>query len=1804
MIRKASSKKTIAFFFIAIIFLQIIAPGAAFALTAGPTAPEATSFEPVDTTDLVNTLTGDFVYSMPLLEVPGPAGGYPLALSYHAGVQPDVEASWVGLGWTLNPGAITRITNGVADDFSGAASYSRTFWEGGETDARTYGVSWGVANVATVSGDLTFANDTYKGRGVGGSFGVGVGFSLGDNAQIGGRVGITVAPWTSEVTPTAGLGISMQKGPLKGNLGVYANGTNVSTGWSASVDLPAGMDVSMSSGQSKPKLGMQGISTQSGSTNDGKISTKSKGFSIDIPVYYNINVHLARRYVRYWTDEKSTFKNYGAAFVPFASSASNINFDSYHLQSAESLATGQHPAKTPEGTFPDYDVYSVNAQGIGGSMRPHHYNLSVLTQKVAAQSGAPEIDNLFTPQMAKGMQFRFTSDFSNRITNEVEPIEMNHNYEALTEEETEDPNYQMWTAELDSLYPTPITVPLFFPYTPTLTTLEDKPTKPEEVASSRHIEYFTNKEIIEATTATDPNNETKLRLIQKGFIENDAAGFVRSEQEDRGKIGAYSITNASGVTYHFSLPAYSFNEYSYTEKIDQADKISFNNLSQTGKYAHTWYLTAVTGPDYVDRGPDGDADGVLNDYDWGYWVKLSYGKWASGYRWRTPGIGFNQDLDTKFNTFSKGQKEVYYLNSIRTKSHTALFVKEIRADGKSTTALYDESVRTQGLDVTWRDAEGGFLPKVKTISYTVGNGQAETVSVPILPTASLRLNSILLFKNEDLPATDLNAVGAEYSKIFEYYTSPSNVLIYLQKPHSGENVLDVHDVAGSTLDQTKVLRKIDLGYDYSLTPATPNSFDPNGTLYCQSCTLDPYYTKLLGKLTLRSITMKGNGGVGLIPPVKFEYDDQHNEYALTISAVDVATKVISVPVVPTLHGLAKGDLVTFDQSGSTFYGLITNDVAPSSTLSITMFTEVPSVGGVTTFRKTKNPPYLKDHKDMWGYFKSNYTSTNKPAIDQYPNNISALNTDVWSLRSVENAIGSKMKVVYESDTYSKNVIGNNFILKLTSTGNIQETTTPWEEYQNGGNTKLFAQGSLPAESSVNLDELYYFGERVDVVCAVGGVNGPVPGTEVIYSASVQEVSSKNIRLRMYVPFQSATYLYAGVLKLKPRPLTAGGGIRVKSIEVVDPMTNESQSTNYTYEFDGKSSGVTSYEPIKLQPLEFYSPSPLLEEDYKAAIYNGFLDILKLSRDIPAPGVMYSKVKLWESVRRGTDVSVNPAYSVFEFEVYDQSKLGIKVISDEEDETDRMYYGNWFIRTKAKHLSIVDFTQRIGLLKSATVYGAGDVKLTETRNHYLHDQLPEANANLPQQTLDNNLEAYPTLLNDYSKQGFVQERFNHSRIVKVNSTQREIQGLVSQRQSFPVIQTGSTTINYKAGITSTKHYLGYDFFSGDLIKSAADDGYGNVYVEESVKAYTQYPDLMGLKSMNPNAKNMLSQDLMTIGYKAQAGSYQPVAMLSASVQTWSDNITVVPPMSEIGLFSGNQPGIPRKKSSYKFIGTIHDVIGGDGLIPVTRTQIDNWVQQIIDAENQDEPVPEGWQRNSTTTSYNIFSKDLEVRDINNTSAANQYSMDQQDLVATAAGASLSEFTVSDAEEELFDNYYTSSGVSTQGVRVAHSELTPAHTGNYSIKAQAGQTAFECGILPETNKPYYASVWSNSATSTITYKIGSSPAVSVTGDIKRKAGNWYLLEIMTPAPGEDMIEVWCSNPGVSAQFDDFRVAPLASSVSAFVYNQFDQLSYILDNNNLFTHFKYDSHGRLIETVKETFQHQVMKVSENVYHNGRSY
>lgn len=191
------SHKVIAIF-LCINFLNALLPyNILLANNNGPNAPTAAGFEPVDATDMVSLSTGNLSYVLPLMDVEG----FPVSLSYHAGIPNDMEASWVGLGWYLTPGAINRTVTNTPDDWQGATSINfNSFY----ADENYYGISaeLGLNAVASVGVGLNWGGS----QAVSGS----VNASLGLGAAMGGKLqGGLSASASTNGNASLGLGVGV-----------------------------------------------------------------------------------------------------------------------------------------------------------------------------------------------------------------------------------------------------------------------------------------------------------------------------------------------------------------------------------------------------------------------------------------------------------------------------------------------------------------------------------------------------------------------------------------------------------------------------------------------------------------------------------------------------------------------------------------------------------------------------------------------------------------------------------------------------------------------------------------------------------------------------------------------------------------------------------------------------------------------------------------------------------------------------------------------------------------------------------------------------------------------------------------------------------------------------------------------------------------------------------------------------------------------------------------------------------------------------------------------------------------------------------------------------------------------------------------------------------------------------------------------------------------------------------------------------------------------------------------------------------
>lgn len=1826
--------RRIAAFFIIQIVISVVYPTVSWALTSGPATPEATSFEPVDTTDMVNPLTGDLAYNIPLLEVPGPAGGYPLSLSYHAGIMTNEDASWVGLGWSLNPGAINRSVSGWADDHKDIDVTNRFYWDGGESQTVEVGATLGIAGVAGVSAGVSLGHDTYQGFGVGGFVGANIGVG-GDKSPLGIGLNAGVDPWGS---PYASAGLSASFGSseagalnLSTGVGLATNFKSVSSyasaGASVSYGTPTGengeglakgtaylarggaslVGASISSSGGGFNYSVAGGQASGQNSKAGKVSIRSSGFTLPIPF-----VHLGYKYQRYWIDQTDIFQtngmlNYNKSPESEWEAFISESFDTYHLLDPTmpgGIVEYPEAEEVMGGSFPDVDSYSVVAQGLSGQIQPYK-NLGYLQQRTKRDKNSNgwiyPVVNYELGVDDHRVEFRFIGDFSNRHIYEPDahPI-LNSTSRALYYSFNEN---QRQTGENN-----------------------DDGFINNRLAGSKHIEYWSNYEIgkvMEQINGTESNGpvpqEAIDRALRWNYVESNNKGFSRNSCPS-GQIGAYIITNASGVKYHFTLPAYSYDEYQFSRNTEKGEN-SFTEVTRPEKYAYTWHLTAITGPDYVDRGGVNDSpNGKLDSNDWGYWVAFDYGKWTDQYFWRNPGEGLSKDLDQKFESFSEGTKEIYYLNSIRTQSHTAYFIKDVREDALSSTKIFrnikagtnDWQTRPNN-GVSQEQRDGGFntlsLTQSAKISWAVGdeyNYRNYTTS----PTKSLKLFKIILIENSQYP----NEISASYGDwgftptTFSWNKNWSDMglLDFTFNQHRDKNVIDREDIEPieEALTQS-ALRIIELDTDYSLAPNTSNSSQ--------------------GKLTLKEVSFLGKVGFAGLPSMKFDYDLEEPVFSATLSGASN----------PLLSGsdldLAIGDIL---KSGSRYY-LVKSEVVPTQEYILRQIVGSPLGGGpsgvAVTMQKTKNPPYGKNMYDIWGYYKSDFNSNYLNLgenLARMTTKLSGHSVDVWSLRRISTSIGTEILLEYASDSYSdvfyelskpyiivgQNPITEEDIFDFTFTIKLSDTIDE-EDFQ-----ELFHVGDTVGMDVIITGKAYYFNEEWIVK------NGSCS------SARIVDIDERYIKLKfgdnpggsecipLYGMWSTPSYLDKWVISGNIYPLNKdvdryGGGLRTTGISLRDFMRNK-RSTVYNYSNGDTSAGICSYEPYGMDQYVI-NPSTYSNVDntekfsegmkiFKTGLYEKFSSLLANSRELPPPGVFYGHVSVSESIESSDGIVTQlPTYNTYEFNTYFDQMVEVDSLSGSFVGTkiDDFPNGGYTAashqpsvagieRVKRKSVTVTNAAANLGTMKRMTLWNREGHKLSETENLYLYDT-GSSNANYKSK-----------VLSQFRGIGMLEESYVSARLVKTsgdmtiniygeNKTKAkyELLGIVSKRRYLPNIQLGSTTTNYKTGITTTSRNLAFDFYSGEVTTTYAEDGYGNKYVSHAVPAYRlknglgvndiAYPG-MGL-AMN-GGKNMLTQEGASYSYMV-ANDFNPdvhnyetkiIGVVGASVQTWSDDNDVLDGYTAVT----NYPtGIYRKKATYSFIGDNSPTVAGGLFNPASFSE--------ATLEQDNTIVATTWQKNAEITLYDVNSHALEATDINGNYAATRLDAKNERVISTVANARFGEFTASGFESTNEGDVIVA-GTLSDGLGTP---LTKSHSGGKMVKTTGAQMA--CSYTGSSHSPrkYKVSFWSSSPTVQVVFAGNNTPKVVGT------YGSWYLMEALVDvSAGNFTAQVKSLATGTTdVYFDDFRVHPVDATMTSYVYNTWGELSDILDANNLFTHYEYDGMGRLKSVSRETLKYGPVKTSE---------
>ncbi len=857
--------------FLTLNFLTTLVPtNFMYASGGGPGSPEAASFEPVDATDMVNLATGDLSYVMPLLNVPSPEGGYPLALSYHAGIALDQEASWVGLGWNINPGAINRSVVGVPDDWKNGLKSKISFDAGGTTTIESLSIPVGVTDETSVALNATWVTN----KTVGGEKSIDFQYNIGVSTSF-------------DTTDEKGINHENSIGFSIGN-----NGFSVGLGRD-------GNEIGLTHGKSGTGISFASRSNKTNIRGNVSFSDRTKSSSVYSTVpdgdswYVNLfGFKYSRVKFKYWRYDEKDFWATGSLY---AGKLDELNASDPLYQFNEFDAT-ESPDSKIDGTsftknnpsYITYDIYNIDAQGLNISASPKLLELGKLHSpwdELTKNSIYIHANDNSERYLHGSGSYKFDRNDYGEGTGEIKSML----YEKSLDDPINRPNFYIEN-EYSSYHQTNITERTDF--------LTDQ-NEAEWFNLMYHIGYTTDD-------LHDGFNNSNKKLKKSAYIEV----FTNQEIQDNENvvlqvpnldrngmpmdgIGAYKVTSIDGKTYHYSLPVYQKEKGSVVTKSDKNIEDNYFEEHSLHPYATHWLLTGITGPDFID-----DGDNIIDEGDIGYWVRFDYGKWSDGYTWRMPQTGFNYTDNAK--SFSWGAKDIYYLNSIVTRTHTALFVKDVRMDNDASPIS-----KTEGLDEpVYREAvfKGGAATDILTVGtdgYFYWAGAYErlepandifavfsndnTVSSKnwfyyksnLLPT--LFLKEIILLKNDKVPQSmdmlsmsDGNQnpnnlvnfeIKFEEKNAYLYQTNDNQIfkesekISYVDNIYRGgyfDNVLDVGDYDFDNLKQDAV-KSVAFWYQYAL-----------GNDYLGS------------KLTLKSVETAGKEGTSLIPPYRFTYYDENS----------------------------------------------------------------------------------------------------------------------------------------------------------------------------------------------------------------------------------------------------------------------------------------------------------------------------------------------------------------------------------------------------------------------------------------------------------------------------------------------------------------------------------------------------------------------------------------------------------------------------------------------------------------------------------------------------------------------------------------------------------------------------------------------------------------------------------------------------------------------------------------------------------------------------------------------------------------
>ncbi|MCX6232765.1 MAG: hypothetical protein NTZ33_14600 [Bacteroidetes bacterium] len=749
-IRKTRLLKIVSIMMAILFINEILFPTVALALTGGPSQPEVESFAPIEATDMVDLFTGDFKYNIPLMDI----DGYPININYNANITMDQEASWVGLGWNLNPGVINRSMRGLPDEFCGDNVTKEFNFKEDETyglkiylrpEVFSKSIDLKLGYVLSYSTKNKFSVETQVGitptlAKLGSSqLNVGLNFSSSTNGdfsftpKVSFSTDIYEKDKNNELTGnkrTLGCGIgfpinsvaglqSMQLG-LSASRSTFNTETGRSTGVQGSGDLSASLSFVPNTYTPQISIPIENSSAE--------VNLNLGTDIMVVDAFCGIGGYYLKQKVRENTIVKPA---YGYIY----NNIGNRNTMALLDFNREKDVTYHPEIKNLPITNQTYDIYTVLGQGVSGTFRSYSNDVGFVFDDFnfnTSSSFNAGAEIAATNVVKGGGDVTVTSVLTNSnlwqnmntyVPNYYATPKYNLLYEPTNFKMVGEANIE---SDLSFIQNTA------FPYASRLD-LQNKFFGLDVVLNDQ----FTNNN-------THPSQQYRKHRQKRNQFIQSLNGFEASNCGLEKNIKSYKINNTTtansnqtyifinrtapipsantllhpseitinktdGSRYVYGIPAYvskqveaSFsvkNESTppldglttYTAKQDsKSNDEGFDNFySKTilPPYAHSYLLTGVLSPEYVDLTGDGPSDDDLGNY-----TKFNYTSMFTEtglyYKWRTPfeegKVSYNEGTryktDDAKGSYIYGEKDIWFLHSIETKNYIVDFIFSDRCD--------------------------------------------------------------------------------------------------------------------------------------------------------------------------------------------------------------------------------------------------------------------------------------------------------------------------------------------------------------------------------------------------------------------------------------------------------------------------------------------------------------------------------------------------------------------------------------------------------------------------------------------------------------------------------------------------------------------------------------------------------------------------------------------------------------------------------------------------------------------------------------------------------------------------------------------------------------------------------------------------------------------------------------------------------------------------------------------------------------------------------------------------------------------